>query len=73
MLLSFSSGAGAVLYDADTDATLWQGHRFVGRRATNNVAEYEGLLLGLEAVACHFANRSTTDIQNSAARGIGLH
>ena len=55
-----------MLYDADTDATLWQGHRFVGLRATNNVAEYEGLLLGLQAVVCHFANSAQMTVQGDS-------
>jgi ribonuclease HI len=39
------AGAGAILYDP-AGAVQRRGSRFLGR-ATNNVAEYQGLLLGL--------------------------
>ena len=39
------SGAGAVIYH--NDAEIWSGHQFVGSHSTNNQAEYNGLLLGL--------------------------
>jgi ribonuclease HI len=39
------AGAGAVIYkDGDE---LWSGYSFVGDHETNNVAEYNGLILGL--------------------------
>jgi ribonuclease HI len=43
------AGAGAVLYfDAQE---IWAGKQFVGKKETNNYAEYKGLILGLnEAV-----------------------
>ena len=40
------SGAGAVLYHFDKE--VWCGTFFVGENATNNHAEYEGLILGLK-------------------------
>jgi len=40
------SGAGAVLYENGTE--IWSDSKFVGLRETNNVAEYSGLILGLE-------------------------
>ena len=43
------AGAGAVLLDPD-GATVEELSRFLGR-TTNNVAEYEGLIMGLEAAA----------------------
>ena len=43
------AGAGVVLRD-DEGAVLYQGGLFLGR-ATNNVAEYSGLLAGLKAAA----------------------
>jgi ribonuclease HI len=42
------AGCGAVIFD-DTGATLKELCRYLGR-VTNNVAEYEGLLMGLEEV-----------------------
>ena len=46
------AGAGAVKFSpADHGgAVLWAGHVFVGINATNNLAEYAGLELGLAAV-----------------------
>tara|TARA_B100000073_G_C23720825_1_gene567590 strand:- start:372 stop:767 length:396 start_codon:yes stop_codon:yes gene_type:complete len=41
------SGAGAVIYDADGEE-LWSASWFVGDSATNNIAEYTGLIRGLE-------------------------
>ena len=44
------AGAGAVLYDAE-GGEVFAGSVFVGHAATNNEAEYAGLILGLnEAV-----------------------
>ena len=40
------SGAGAVLYHFDKE--IWFGTFFVGENATNNHAEYAGLILGLQ-------------------------
>ena len=40
------AGAGAVLYD-DTGSEVFAESVFVGYRATNNEAEYTGLILGL--------------------------
>ena len=42
------AGCGAVIFD-ETGETLRELCRYLGR-ATNNVAEYEGLLMGLEEV-----------------------
>ncbi len=43
------AGSGTVIYDAGRSRTLREIVYVVGRRATNNVAEYHGLLRGLEA------------------------
>lgn len=43
------AGCGAVIYD-ETGAIVKELCRYLGH-ATNNVAEYEGLLMGLEALA----------------------
>lgn len=39
-------GAGAVLYHNDNE--IWSNSFFVGENATNNRAEYAGLILGLQ-------------------------
>jgi ribonuclease HI len=40
------AGAGAVLYKNGLE--IWSKSLFVGEKETNNVAEYHGLILGLE-------------------------
>lgn len=45
------AGAGTVLYDADGTTILREIVYVVGTKATNNVAEYHGLLRGLEAAS----------------------
>lgn len=40
------SGAGAVIYYDSQE--LWADHFFVGEKSTNNIAEYSGLILGLQ-------------------------
>ena len=43
------AGAGAVLYENNTE--IWANSIYVGERETNNIAEYTGLIMGLnEAV-----------------------
>jgi ribonuclease HI len=50
------SGAGAVIYDENNNE-LWGNSSFVGIKETNNVAEYSGLLLGLnEAIKRNINN-----------------
>ncbi|MEV1146368.1 reverse transcriptase-like protein, partial [Micromonospora sp. NPDC049799] len=44
------AGYGAVVRDADTGEVLAERSESIGR-ATNNVAEYRGLIAGLEAAA----------------------
>ena len=44
------AGAGVVIVDADDDGTLYEGGLFLGH-ATNNVAEYNGMLHGLKIAA----------------------
>lgn len=46
------AGYGAVLKDADTGAVIAEAAESIGR-ATNNVAEYSGLIAGLELYAEH--------------------
>jgi len=41
------SGAGAVIYSS-TNQEIWAESKFVGKKQTNNYAEYSGLILGLE-------------------------
>jgi ribonuclease HI len=43
-----TAGCGAAIYD-ETGAVVKKLSRYLGQ-ATNNVAEYEGLLMGLEAL-----------------------
>jgi len=51
-------GAGAVLYDAE-GKEIWNQSVFVGEKTTNNIAEYTGLLIGLqEAKKREIANLS---------------
>lgn len=45
------AGSGSVIYDAETGHELWGGFMYIDK-TTNNVAEYNGLLSGLQ-----FANR----------------
>jgi ribonuclease HI len=40
------AGAGAVLYYQNNE--IWSSHFFVGEKATNNQAEYTGLIFGLQ-------------------------
>jgi ribonuclease HI len=42
-----SAGAGAVLFNNAALTELWAESSFVGLNATNNFAEYSGLVLGL--------------------------
>lgn len=41
------AGAGSVLYDTNS-FEIWSTSFYIGENITNNVAEYTGLLLGLE-------------------------
>lgn len=41
------AGAGAVIYN-HLNKEIWCKSSFVGKKETNNVAEYSGLILGLE-------------------------
>jgi len=41
------AGAGMVLYDSDTDQEVWHGWKYI-EKATNNQAEYTGILMGLQ-------------------------
>jgi ribonuclease HI len=45
------AAAAAVVTDAASGAVLDEATRYLGDRVTNNVAEYHGLLLGLERAA----------------------
>lgn len=46
------AGAGAVIYvslpNNPVDEEVWTNASFVGKKETNNVAEYSGLIIGLE-------------------------
>lgn len=43
------AGAGAVIYKNENE--IWSSNLFVGKHNTNNEAEYEGLIMGLENAA----------------------
>ena len=52
------AGAGAHLFlGPNPIVELWWGSAFVGEYVSNNVAEYEGLVLGLEAAAATFGRK----------------
>jgi ribonuclease HI len=40
-------GAGALLYDAEGNE-IWSQNVYVGEKTTNNIAEYTGLVIGLQ-------------------------
>jgi len=40
------AGAGAVIYNYENE--IWGASNFIGSKITNNVAEYYGLIMGLE-------------------------
>ena len=42
------AGSGMVLYDPHDMKELWCGWKYLGDNATNNAAEYNGLLLGIQ-------------------------
>ena len=51
-------GAGAHSYLGPNPVVeLWWGAVFVGENVTNNIAEYEGLISGLEAAVAYFGQR----------------
>ena len=41
------SAAGAVIFQNDTE--IWSSSLFVGNKSTNNVAEYMGMIIGIQA------------------------
>ena len=49
-------GSGYVIFNTKTDKTIIEGHYYVGKKCTNNVAEYFGLIAGLK----HFKNSPYT-------------
>ena len=54
------AGAGAVIYNNNNE--IWNDYFFVGENATNNHAEYAGLILGLQQAI-------TMGIQNLTIKG----
>jgi ribonuclease HI len=56
-------GAGAVLLSPDSDRVFWEGARFLPRCASSAAAEYEGLILGLEAAAAQHTPSAVLDVQ----------
>ena len=51
------SGAGAVIYSSDETTEVWAGSFFVGNKETNNVAEYFGLIKGMQYACEHLSNK----------------
>ena len=49
-------GSGYVIFNTKTEKTIIEGHYYVGKKCTNNVAEYFGLIAGLK----HFKNSPYT-------------
>ena len=49
-------GSGYVIFNTKNDKTIIEGHYYVGKKCTNNVAEYFGLIAGLK----HFKNSPYT-------------
>ena len=66
------AGAGAVLYREKEDKgedeaeEIWSQAQFVGKKETNNYAEYMGLILGLEEVI------KVIDLQHLLVKGDSL-
>lgn len=54
------SGAGAVIYKNDIE--IFNESKFIGSKETNNVAEYNGLIIGLD-------NALKLDISNLIVKG----
>ena len=48
-------GAGAVITD-EADNILWEGHQYLGH-CTNNIAEYQALILGLKGALAQGFNQ----------------
>ena len=48
-------GAGAVIID-EADNILWEGHKYLGH-CTNNIAEYQALILGLKGALAQGFNQ----------------
>ena len=57
------AGAGAVIYKNDKE--IWSGSLYLGNNQTNNFAEYNGLLLGIE-------NAIRLNIKNLLVKGDSL-
>jgi len=61
-------GAGAVVLNTATGRVVWQGARFLEQPGTSMQAEYEGLLLGLDAAA-----RLTAALPAGAVTSVAAH
>ncbi len=57
------SGSGAVIYELEKE--IWADYLFIGEKETNNIAEYNGLIMGLEQA-------SKLDIKNLIVQGDSL-
>ena len=52
-------GSGFVIIDCSTGNTILEGYKYLGDNITNNVAEYNGLLMGLENLSSIYTNDKT--------------
>lgn len=50
-------GAGAVIYDLETNEMVCYAGHFIGENVTNNMAEYNGLILGLKMASSVYIDR----------------
>lgn len=57
------SGSGAVIYELEKE--IWADYLFIGEKETNNIAEYNGLIMGLEQA-------SKLNIKNLIVQGDSL-
>ena len=48
LFIHLRTGAGMVLYDCATHSEVWCGWKYLGDMAGHNIAEYTGLLVGLQ-------------------------
>ena len=55
------AGTGMVLFDTESDLEVWSGCEFLKHKATNNVAEYMGLVRGLECALFMGVKRVTVE------------
>eukprot|EP01041_Mallomonas_annulata_P011686 gene11685-24472_t len=61
------SGSGAILMDSSNNNILWKGNVYLGDGITNNIAEYQGIILGLQECIKHSSiSQSSLTIQGDS-------